>query len=63
MAEDWHCFKCKQKMVKTRTDIGYMSYKLRFDTLKCPSCGVMYENEEMAKKIVEGQEIIENKAK
>jgi uncharacterized protein with PIN domain len=60
-AEEWYCFKCNQKMEKTRADIEYKGYKLRFDCLKCPSCGVLYEDEGMAKKIVEGQTVVDKK--
>lgn len=60
--EEWHCFKCKVKMVESRVRMSYLDVTVPISGIKCPECGVAYLLEEIVvKKVAKAEEMIENK--
>ena len=61
MAE-WHCFKCKEKMVETDIKSTYMEILRFIPGLKCPKCGIAFITEKTVVEVVApGEEDIEAK--
>jgi hypothetical protein len=60
--EEWHCFKCKVKMVNGRVRMSYLGKIVPIQGIKCPRCGVAYLPEEIVLgKVAKAEEMIENK--
>jgi hypothetical protein len=60
--EEWHCFKCKEKMVNSRVRMKYLEKVVPVQGIKCPKCGVAYLLEEFVLgKVAKAEQMIENK--
>jgi YgiT-type zinc finger domain-containing protein len=60
--EQWHCFKCKEKMVEQDVDMAYMEVEAAVEGIKCPKCGVAYLTEEtVTEKVAKAEELLESK--
>ena len=60
--EEWHCFKCKLKMVNSRVRMKYLEKIVPVQGIKCPNCGVAYLLEEFVLgKVAKAEQMIENK--
>ncbi len=60
--EQWHCFKCKEKMVEQDVDMAYMEVEAAVEGMKCPKCGVAYLTEEtVMEKVAKAEELLESK--
>jgi DNA-directed RNA polymerase subunit RPC12/RpoP len=61
MAE-WHCFKCKEKMIEAEINMEYLDIEGEAEGLVCPKCGAKYIPEEVAtSKVAKAETMIENK--
>lgn len=59
---DWHCFKCKEKMIEGEIKLIYLEIEAAQVGLVCPTCGAKYIPEELAvDKLAKGEKMIENK--
>ena len=59
---EWHCFKCKQKMVEEEIPVSYLDLDGEAEGLKCPQCGVQYIMEDyVIEKMLKGEKMIEEK--
>ena len=62
MTTDWHCFKCKEKMVEGEIRLVYLEIEGTQVGLMCPKCGAQYIPEELAiGKLAKGEKMIEDK--
>ena len=62
MTEEWHCFKCKEKMVEAKIPFVYLEVEEKVKGIKCPKCGVAYFDEKtVLDVIIPAQEYIEAK--
>ena len=60
--EQWHCFKCKEKMAEEDIGMAYLDVDAAVEGLKCPKCGVPYLLEEaVMEKVIKAEEMLENK--
>lgn len=61
MAE-WHCFKCKKKMVEDEVRVMYLDLEGEAEGLVCPQCGCGYIMEDyVMEKMLKGEKMIEEK--
>lgn len=59
---EWHCFKCKERMIETEIKLVYLEVEATVEGLMCPKCGVKYITEEVAiKKLARGEKMVEEK--
>jgi YgiT-type zinc finger domain-containing protein len=59
---DWHCFKCKERMIEDGMTLMYLEIDAIVDGLVCPVCGEGYITEEIAVgKLAAGEKKIEDK--
>ena len=60
--EQWHCFKCKEKMVETDVEMTYLEITNPIEGIKCPKCGVAYLLEEtVVDRVNQVEEMLEKK--
>ena len=60
--QEWHCFKCKEKMVEAEILFVYLDAEEKGKGIKCPKCGVAYFDEQtVLDVIIPAQEYIEAK--
>jgi len=60
--EQWHCFKCKEKMAEDDVEMAYLETSAAVEGIKCPKCGVAYLLEEtVVEKVAKVEELLENK--
>jgi len=60
--EQWHCFKCKEKMVEGDVSMTYLDTPGDVEGIKCPKCGAVYLLEEIVmEKVVKVEEMLESK--
>jgi hypothetical protein len=60
--EEWHCFKCKVKMVESRVRMSYLGKTGSTQGIKCSKCGVAYLLEEIAVgRVAKAEKMIEDK--
>lgn len=64
MKHEWHCFKCKEKVIEEEVELEYLgiTFTEKIIALKCPKCKAIYILEDAAKKVKMGEELIETKA-
>jgi DNA-directed RNA polymerase subunit RPC12/RpoP len=59
---DWHCFKCKEKMVPGEIKFIYLEIEGAQEGIVCPTCNAKYITEEVAvDRMAKGEKMIENK--
>ena len=44
--KQWHCFKCKEPMVKCNVTMEYLETSYTIEGITCPKCGEVYLLEE-----------------
>jgi Zn-finger nucleic acid-binding protein len=58
----WICDKCNEKLKLRKTRIAYLGAEFQVELLKCPKCGMVFIDEELAKgKILEVEKSLEDK--
>ena len=62
MNKQWHCFKCKEKIVEGIVRMAYLKRTASIRGMKCPKCGTAYLPEELVVvRVVKAEKMIENK--
>jgi predicted nucleic-acid-binding Zn-ribbon protein len=60
--EQWHCFKCREKIVEGSVRMTYLGRAVPIGGMKCPKCGAAYLPEEtVVGRVVKAEKMIENK--
>ena len=60
--EQWHCFKCKEKMVEGDIDMAYLETEAAVEGIRCPKCNTAYLLEEIVmEKVAKVEEMLESK--
>ena len=60
--EQWHCFKCDEKMVEGDVSMSYLETTGAVEGIKCPKCGATYLLEEtVVEKVAKVEEMLETK--
>lgn len=58
----WICDKCKEKLVLQKVKVSYLSGNFDVELFKCPKCGNVFIEEEMALgKMLEVEKGLEDK--
>ena len=58
----WICDKCNEKLEMKKTNILYLDAEFQVELLKCPKCGMVFIDEELARgKILEVEKSLEDK--
>lgn len=58
----WICEKCNEKLVMEKTSVIYLDADFQVELLKCPKCGMVFIDEELARgKILEVEKALEDK--
>lgn len=59
---DWHCYKCKERMIEGELTLMYLEIDAMVFGLVCPECGEGYVPEEtVIGRVIEGEKKIEDK--
>ena len=59
---EWHCFKCKEKMVETEFTMNCLDIEGKAEGLQCPHCGAKYIPEEFViNNMLKAEKMIEKK--
>lgn len=58
----WICDKCGEKLEMKKTSVIYLDADFQVELPKCPKCGMVYIDEELARgKILEVEKALEDK--
>lgn len=58
----WICDKCNEKLKLEKTSVVYLDAEFQVELLKCPKCGMVFIDEELARgKILEVEKSLEDK--
>jgi Zn-finger nucleic acid-binding protein len=58
----WVCDKCKEKLEMRKTNVVYLDATFEVELMKCPKCGMVFIDEDLAKgKILEVEKALEDK--
>jgi len=59
--EGWYCFKCNEKITEGEVEFSYLDFKRSVKGPRCPRCGTVFVSEEMAHKLRNIEEQLEDK--
>ncbi len=59
--EEWFCFKCQKKVLEGEVQLSYLQFTRSMKGPRCPECGAVFVSEEMARKLRNVEEQIEDK--